>query len=804
MGRQDDQEDRPPRVSESLGIGWKGKEAMAARSSMRRLSQLWQFPSLVLSIGLFAVAAYLFINPARRATIDDKIAVAEHYLQQDRPDAALEQLNAILDTESSLAPYKEGMVHLLLGEALEAGQKQLKLDVPENDQRIIQQTDLALAGGVVPDAAIHRRLGNAYASLGHFPEAIQNYRDAITIDPDHGVDLRRKLIELELDGDQASAASDDLDDYLKQKELTAAERSWALGAKAQLLIDQHQFAPARTMLAEALKLNTDTVAQGQFNYQLGYCAWKQGDGAEAERYLRLARDQLKPSHPLDGNAAYVLGRIYQDRRDPATANSFYRVTLEDHPESEYGPLARLGRGVCSIMLGDSEGGLQDMHDLAADISARSSRAVLKAEAIDGFNQAADILGGQEKYQAALEVMDDQRQLLPKPGAVFYARMGNFYEKRASQIEQSIADAPAAEQIRRTQETRDTRDKAGDAFMAYSHALTMTDDKGYGEALWHAIDLYDAAGDLPRVISSLELFATERPQDVLAPDALLRLGTAYQAAGLFDKAINAFQRNQFMYPKSLAASKSAVPLAEAYVARGPQDYPQAEKVLLNVVDTSNFVDPGAEEFRQSLFELAQLYYRTQRFELAIARLDEMAQRYPNDPQMPQLTFLMADSYRKSASLLATQLATTANGAAGAAEVETARRERLAKARELFDKAVDLYGTSPPTSDVDKLYLKLSCFYRADCMYDLGKYEEAIKLYDQAAFRYQDDPSALAAYVQIVNSYCALGKSDDARAANERAKWILTRMPPEAFQNDSFSMPKKYWDDWLKWTSQSGVF
>ena len=110
------------------------------------------------------------------------------------------------------------------------------------------------------------------------------------------------------------------------------------------------------MLAEALKLNTDTVAQGQFNYQLGYCAWKEGDGAQAEQYLRLARDQLKPSHPLDGNATYVLGRIFQDRGDPATANSFYKVTIEDHPESEYAPLARLGRGVCSIMLGDSDGG----------------------------------------------------------------------------------------------------------------------------------------------------------------------------------------------------------------------------------------------------------------------------------------------------------------------------------------------------------------------------------------------------------------------------------------------------------------
>ena len=69
--------------------------------------------------------------------------------------------------------------------------------------------------------------------------------------------------------------------------------------------------------------------------------------------------------------------------------------------------------------------------------------------------------------------------------------------------------------------------------------------------------------------------------------------------------------------------------------------------------------------------------------------------------------------------------------------------FAPGRKLYDRVIDLYRASPPLQDIDKLYQKLAHFYRADCLYDLGNYEEAIKLYDAAAFRYQEDPSALAA-------------------------------------------------------------
>jgi len=54
----------------------------------------------------------------------------------------------------------------------------------------------------------------------------------------------------------------------------------------------------------------------------------------------------------------------------------------------------------------------------------------------------------------------------------------------------------------------------------------------------------------------------------------------------------------------------------------------------------------------------------------------------------------------------------------------------KARTLYDQVMTCIRASAPATDIDKLYQKLAHFYRADCMYDLGNYEEAIKLYDAA--------------------------------------------------------------------------
>ncbi|MDB5296002.1 MAG: hypothetical protein JWO31_1985, partial [Phycisphaerales bacterium] len=287
----------------------------------------------------------------------------------------------------------------------------------------------------------------------------------------------------------------------------------------------------------------------------------------------------------------------------------------------------------------------------------------------------------------------------------------------------------------------------------------------------------------------------------------------------------YQRNQFRYGQTLAAQKSGVPLAKAYVATGPAAYPKAEAALRATLE-SPLITPEAEEFREALFELAQLYYRTGRFEDAVQRLTELTDRYPRDDRAGQTAFLMADSYRKSAQLLAADTKPAASAAddpmavarqvAARAEAAAARQDRLFKARRLYDRAIDRYraagvaeaaaanGSAAAVPDLDKLYLKLAYFYRADCAYDAGRFDEAVGLYDQAALKYRDDPSALTAYVQIVNAYAALGRRDEARAANERAQWLLKRMPADAFREARLTMPQKSWEDWMAWSKSAGLW
>jgi tetratricopeptide (TPR) repeat protein len=774
-----------------------------------RLSQLWQLPLLLLSLGLFGYAGYLFIDPHLGPTVEQRIDTAHTLLTQERPQAALDLLNRLLDT-SKLDVGQQGRIHLMLGESVEMAQSQEHKKIPANFLTIIEQTQLALARGIQADAQIYRRLAESFEALDQPKTALENYRKAMAMDTDHALHLQRKVIDLQLAQDDPAPADATLADYLKTPSLSDGERAWALGERAQLQIDSGKFADARTLLDQAQALATDQASQGEVNYRQGYCAYKLGDSPNAERFLRAARDQLTVRNPLDADACYLLGKLFQERGDARQALPFYETVLQSHLDSPLEPLARLGRGTCRIQLAQDAPGLADLHDVVTELMQKTSRQRYKTEAIEGLQLAGKSLTGRENLDGALETLADEQSLQPDPPAGFFSRLGDVYALRADQIERSIPGAEPSERIRRADQARACRTDAGDAYIAFSHKLTLADDARYGEALWRGIDLYDHAGDVQRVISALELFVAERPDDKLAADALLRLGQAYQAAGQFDQAIDAFQRNEFRHPNSLAASQSAVPLAKAYIAKGPEYYGKAETVLLSVINDNPLITPEAEEFRQSLFELAQLYYRTDRFEEAVARLEEFTQRYPTDTRIGQLLFLMADSYRKSALALDKQPGPASADAIGnppapdAVEVAAARRDRLTKAKGFYDQVIDTFRAHPPEDDLDKLYLKLAHFYRADCLYDMGQYLDAIKLYDSAAFRYQDDPAALAAYVQIVNAYCAVGKIDEAKTANERAKWILRRMPPDAFKDGAFPMPKEYWAAWLQWTSNAGMW
>ena len=98
-----------------------------------RLRDLWQLPLLVVSVALFGVAAWLFIDPKPGLSIEQKIEVARTLIAQVRPEAAIEQLNRLLAKEK-LEKVREAEIHLLLAESLDLGQKQKKINIPDESK----------------------------------------------------------------------------------------------------------------------------------------------------------------------------------------------------------------------------------------------------------------------------------------------------------------------------------------------------------------------------------------------------------------------------------------------------------------------------------------------------------------------------------------------------------------------------------------------------------------------------------------------------------------------------------------------
>jgi hypothetical protein len=204
---------------------------MYTGGARRRLSHLWQLPLLFASILLFVCAAVLFVEGRPKITLNQKLAVARTYLRDDRPDAAAESITRLLSAEKFPRDV-EGQIHLALAEALDAAQKQRQQGVPAVHVKIIEETQIALAQGVQPNGEIHRRMGENFEALGKPVEGVQQYRQAIAMDPSRAIRLQRKVIDLQLASSDWAPAEASIDAYLAAPAIADTERARAKRTKA--------------------------------------------------------------------------------------------------------------------------------------------------------------------------------------------------------------------------------------------------------------------------------------------------------------------------------------------------------------------------------------------------------------------------------------------------------------------------------------------------------------------------------------------------------------------------------------------
>jgi len=556
-----------------------------------------------------------------------------------------------------------------------------------------------------------------------------------------------------------------------------------------------------------------------FEYLQALVLFKTGQFDEAERLLRSIRNRVTVTDEVHARTGWLLGRVILHDggpQRPAEAISFFNDVIEYHLRSPYAVASRIGLAegyaylnrhddaVSSyrIALEDLEkarkADLADAAVIRASLSIMAETMRLKGDlqaALDYAELMASLIDRRNPEQATAQL----RQLLDLQkarGAELAAKEGAQDLSPLSDVD-AIAAAPG-------EGSRNLFAAASDTAHSLARMTTLAQDHSANHA-WDAAELAAQAGRWNRAIELYQVFALEHPRHPMVPRSLLRQGQLQQARGDLSAAVNSFQECFRRYPRTLEGSRALIPLAECYLAMGPGNEDLVEKSLRLILDDSEVFTPQAPEFGNALFLLGEVQNRRGSFEEAVSTLEEVVQRYPDDPRLPRALFLLADSYRQSALAIQGDVA-EAKVESDRADLRRQMEARLRRARELYQSLITTFEARGvgKLNSLERVYLRLASLYVADCHFEMQDYATALKLYESAAAAYSDTASALAAYVQIINCHTFLGEKAEARAALARAL-ILTDVMPEAELARNLSPEgREDWKRYFEWLGKSELF
>jgi tetratricopeptide (TPR) repeat protein len=786
----------------------------------RSIEGKWQLPLLFCSLGLLALA--LVTLHARQPEVPFEKYIAHIIALQKggfyaEAAALIERLLAEGRSEDETAQLRRHMARTIyLGEGQGGAHRGDRAEAIVYNHREANEADLQ------PAASDLAQMARAYEWLGESEEAIAHYREALEVGPDQPNRIRRRIIELagSLPGATGQDLMAEIDDLITHSQDLPEDLLWGVERKVELLVDGGRLEAARDLLAETRPKLAETALQPELDYLDALTSFHAGDYDQAERLLRSLRDSLDRRNELVAKSGWLLGRVdYQDAR-PLYALSAFEDVLGAFADGPYAAASKLGRAESLAALERydeaAEGYAEVVELVERGGQGRLVDAVAVRASLTTLYQSLREAGRSDQalrfVELAARLVDPQD--LSKT-SMYLASVASIHEELGRKAR---AEADSLTQVEDSGSRRQLGEAAKSHFASAGKALlklsqlNVSHEPTAADAAWRAAEDFDLAGQTARVIEVLTGFVADRPLNSRTPRALFRLGQAYQARHQLDAAIATYRRLLQEFPRTLAAFDSYVPLAQCFVAKGKQYYDQAEHVLLRVLEEDptgpGFHTPRAPQFREALFKLGELYARRSSHEAAVSRLEDFLEYYPKDVRATRVRFMLAESYRGSGL----QLRARSDAAAQIKLQEQLTEEfrtRVRKAATLYEQVIAEYEKSATEllQAKELLYLQLSHLYLADCYFDLGEYDQAIRLYEKAVYRYQDDPLVLPAYVQIVHSYYRLGDLHRAATALERARWRLRQMPLEQFSDPVLNKDEEWWRQWwtetLSWMDGCGV-
>jgi tetratricopeptide (TPR) repeat protein len=408
------------------------------------------------------------------------------------------------------------------------------------------------------------------------------------------------------------------------------------------------------------------------------------------------------------------------------------------------------------------------------------------------------------------------------------------EARAEWAKRLAAQAESLSPVKVEELTAQARQQFRLAGVAYARLATlraMTSD--YPDDLWRSAENYLRGHDFRHAARLFQLYLDQDFKPRRA-DAQVALGEALLCLGELDRALETFQTAMAIFPQHPATYRARILAAQTHLEKG--ETADAKTLLWKNLENESLAPPSLE-WRDSLFLLGEAHYREgvlleaesrnlegdaagaqagkaglekmqRSFEAcrqATQVLNEALTRYPQARQATRAWYFLAEAHREAAKYPRKRLALLALEATRTT-VERELQSELAAAVDAYDELLDrlagrekheeLAGVVPAAlSDVENAMLRNAHFGRADALFDLGRYEEAIRAYTLAANRYQNDPVALEAFVQIASCHRRQRRTAEAHGVLEQAKVVLGRIASEADFERTTRYSRKHWEELL---------